>query len=133
LICAARDKVYVARVFHFGLEVIGGADQRTWRFRYNKEVCTEPNPLPALEEQKVVLTRLFSAAGIRNVPVETMVVFADNYGTTRFSLPGVRNAVSCGLLRKWRKDRPIGKDGYDLRAVKAAIEASSPERGSETR
>ena len=124
LICAARDKVYIVKVYYFGLEVTGGENVREWKFCYNKEEATAPNPLPALSEQQVILTRMFSAAGVRNVPIEPLIVFADNYGTTKFYLPGVKCAVSCSFLKKWRKDRPIKEDGYDLKAAKAALEAS---------
>lgn len=127
LICAARDKVYVVKVYHFGLEAIGGEDKREWTLRCKKDEITEPNPLPVLSEQKVVLTRLFSAAGVRNVPIEPLVVFADNYGTTKFYLPGVKCAVSYSFLKRWRKDRPIKDSPYDLKAAKAALEASFEE------
>lgn len=127
LICVARDKVYVVQVYHFGLEVIGGEDKREWKFRYNKEQQVQPNPLPGLTEQQVVLMRLFSRAGVRSVSVEPLVVFADNFGTTKFSLPNVKCAVSYSCLKKWRKDRPIGEETYDIKAAKAALEASFEE------
>lgn len=127
LICAVQDKVYVVQVYHFGLEVVGGEREREWKFRYNKEERTAPNPLPDLTEQRVVLTRLFSRCGIRDVPIEPLIVFADNYGTTKFYLPGVKCAVSYSFLKKWRKDRPLSGETYDLKAVKAALESSFEE------
>lgn len=126
LIYVARDKVYIARVYHFGLEVYGGRQEPLWKFRYYKEEVTEHNPLPALEERRVALSQLFVKAGVRNVDVEPLIVFADIYGTTRFCLPGVeRYAVSIGFLKKWRKDRPLNrKAGYDIEGAKKALEAS---------
>ena len=126
LICVAQDKVYIVRVYHFGLEVYGGRQEPLWKFRYYKEEVTEQNPLPALEERAVALSQLFVKAGVRNVDVEPLIVFADNFGTTKFYLPGAeRLAVSIGFLKKWRKDRPLGrKGGYDIEEVKKALEAS---------
>lgn len=126
LIYVARDKVYVVRVYHFGLEVYGGRQEPLWKFRYYKEEVTEHNPIPALEERTVAISQLFVRAGVRNVDVEPLIVFADNFGTTKFYLPGAeRLAVSIGFLKKWRKDRPLGrKGGYDIEEAKKALEAS---------
>lgn len=123
LIAVLPDKVVTVKVFPFGLEIFGGANEPRWRFCFNKDERWADNPLPALEEQKVVLNRVFMRAGVKNVPVETLIVFADNYGTAKFKVDGVRECVSVGYLKKWRKDTK--KDAkLDLRAVKAALEES---------
>lgn len=126
LIAVLPDKVLAVKVFPFGLEIYGGANEPRWRFCFNKDVRYAENPLPELEEQKVVLNRVFMRAGVKNVPVETLIVFADNYGTARFKVDGVRECVAVTYLKKWRKDTK--KDAkIDLRAVKAALEASFSE------
>ena len=127
LICVAQDKVYVARVYHFGLEVYGGASKQDWQFRYYKEEHVEPNPLPALEDRQVMLNQLLARGGVRNVSVDCLVVFADNFGSTKFLLPGVKCAVSYSHLKKWRKDRPLSGGKYDMEATKKVLEASFAE------
>ncbi len=123
LIAVLPDKVVTVKVFPFGLQIFGGASEPRWRFCFNKDERWADNPLPMLEEQKVVLNRVFMRAGVKNVPVETLIVFADNYGTAKFKVDGVRECVSVGYIKKWRKDTK--KDAkLDLRAVKAALEES---------
>ncbi len=123
LIAVLPDKVLAVKVFPFGLTIYGGAGEPRWRFCFNKEERWEDNPLSALEEQKVLLNRVFMRAGVKNVPVETLIVFADNYGTAKFKIAGVRECVDYRYLRKWRKD--TAKSGrIDMKAVKAALEAA---------
>lgn len=128
LIAVLPDKVVAVKVFPFGLQIFGGANEPRWRFVFNKDERWADNPLPDLEEQKVVLNRVFMRAGVKNVPVETLIVFADNYGTAKFKVDGVRECVSAGYIKKWRKDTK--KDAkLDLRAVKSALEAAFAENG----
>lgn len=121
LIAVLPDQVLAVKVFPFGLQIFGGVNEPRWRFCFNKDERWADNPLGALEEQKVVLNRVFMRAGVKNVPVEKLIVFADNYGTARFKVDGVRECVAVGYIKKWRKDtKKNGK--IDLRAVKAALE-----------
>lgn len=121
LIAVLPDQVLAVKVFPFGLQIYGGVNEPRWRFCFNKDERWADNPLGTLEEQKVVLNRVFMRAGVKNVPVGTLIVFADNYGTARFKIDGVRECVALSYLKKWRKDtKKSGK--IDLRAVKAALE-----------
>ena len=123
LIAVLPDQVLAVKVFPFGLQIFGGVNEPRWRFCFNKDERWADNPLGALEEQKVVLNRVFMRADVKNVPVETLIVFADNYGTARFKVDGVRECVALSYLKKWRKDtKKNGK--IDLRAVKAALEGA---------
>lgn len=121
LVAVLPDKVVAVKVFPFGLQIFGGVNEPRWRFCFNKDERWADNPLGALEEQKVVLNRVFMRAGVKNVPVETLIVFADNYGTAKFKVDGVRECVAVGYLKKWRKDTKKNVK-IDLRAVKAALE-----------
>lgn len=121
LIAVLPDQVLAVKVFPFGLQIFGGVNEPRWRFCFNKDERWADNPLGSLEEQRVVLNRVFMRAGVKNVPVERLIVFADNYGTARFKIDGVRECVALSYLKKWRKD--TRKDvKIDLRAVKAALE-----------
>lgn len=123
LIAVLPDQVLTVKAFPFGLQIFGGVNEPRWRFCFNKDERWADNPLGVLEEQKVVLNRIFMRANIKNVPVETLIVFADNYGTAKFKVDGVRECVALSYLKKWRKDtKKTGK--IDLRAVKAALEGA---------
>ena len=121
LVAVLPDKVVAVKVFPFGLQIFGGVNEPRWRFCFNKDERWEDNPLGALEEQKVVLNRVFMRAGVKSVPVETLIVFADNYGTAKFKIDGVRECVALGYIKKWRKDTKRNVK-IDLGAVKAALE-----------
>ncbi len=126
LIAVLPDKVVAVKVFPFGLQIFGGVNEPRWRFCFNKDERWADNPLPALEEQKVVLNRIFMRAGVKNVPVETLIVFADNYGTAQFKIDGVRECVAVSYIKKWRKDTKK-ETKLEARAVKAALEAAFAE------
>jgi len=124
MLWAAKDHIYIVKVYHFGLDVSGSADSSEWRLAFNKDVRRTPNPLPELREQAVVLNRLFQRQGVRGCSAEPLVVFADNYGTARLALKGVDCAVVYQRMKKWRKDHPLPKDPpYDLAAAERALEA----------
>lgn len=125
MLWAARDQLYVVRVYHFGLEITGGAGSREWTLAFNKDVRRTPNPLPELREQAVTLNRVLQQAGVRGAYVEPLVVFADNYGRARPSLSGVECAVVYQDLKKWRKRNPLPKEApFDLAAAEKALEAA---------
>ena len=132
LICVARDRVYVVKVFHFGLQIEGSAGDRKWRLISGKDVVQEDNPQPSLNEQRAILTRLFAGAGMNNVPVETLIVFADNFGTVHSHLKGVKNAVVYRQLKEWRKGNPLKGTPLQKERVCEALEQSfrSPEEAA---
>lgn len=123
LIAVLPDQVLTVKVFPFGLQIFGGVNEPRWRFCFNKDERWADNPLGVLEEQRVVLNRVFMRANVKNVPVETLIVFADNYGTAKFKVDGVRECVALSYLKKWRKDTRKNEK-IDLRAVKTALEES---------
>ena len=117
--------VYAVKVFWWGLDAAGSADDKTWTFSASKEVKRQPNPLPELEEICVVLNRVLIRGGLNGVAVKPLVVLADNFGSCHSHITGTDRVVACQDLKKWRKANPITKDnGFDVRAVKAALEAS---------
>ena len=123
MLYANWEGVYVVQVYHFGLEVSGSASSKYWTLSYNKDIRQVDNPLDEMEEQIVVLNRLLGRAGIRGVPVEKLVIFADIYGRPSLSLRGVDCAVVRQDLPKWRKEKRKGST-IDLKGVKQALEAS---------
>lgn len=123
MIYAAREGVYVVRVYHFGLEVSGSASSKYWTLAFNKDVRQEPNPLDDMDEQIVVINRVLSRAGLGHVPVEKLVLFADVYGRPRLDLRGVDCAVVRQDLGKWRKKQKK-LPAIDLPGVKRALEGS---------
>lgn len=123
MIYANWEGVFVVQVYHFGLEVSGSASTRYWTLSYNKDVRQVDNPLNEMDEQIVVINRMLGRAGIRGVPVEKLIVFADIYGRPNLSLKGVDCAVVRQDLPKWRKEKQK-RSTIDLKAVKKALEAS---------
>lgn len=123
MIYADWEGVCVVQVYHFGLEVSGSASSRYWTLAFNKDVRQVDNPLDDMDEQIVVLNRMLGRAGLRGIPVEKLVVFADVYGRPRLDLKGVDCAVVRQDLKLWRKSRR-NRSTIDLKGVKKALEAS---------
>ena len=124
--------VYAVKVFWWGLDVTGSADDKRWMFTASKDVRYEPNPLPELEETCVALNRLFVRRGLTGVPVKPLVVLADNFGSSHSHVSGTDCIVAYQDLKKWRKAYPLDKKkDFDIAAVKAALEASFADAPSE--
>lgn len=124
--------VYAVKVFWWGLDVTGSADAKRWAFTASKDVRYEPNPLPELEETCVALNRLFVRRGLTGVPVKPLVVLADNFGSSHIHITGADCVLAYQDLKKWRKAYPLDKKkGFDIAAVKAALEASFADAPSE--
>lgn len=123
MLYAAREGVYAVQLYHFGLEVSGSASSKYWTLAFNKDVRQVENPLDELDEQVVVLNRVLARAGLGDVPVEKLILFADIYGRPRLALRGVDCAVVRQDLGKWRK-RQQKRPGISLTEVKKALEAS---------
>lgn len=124
LICVAKDRVYAVKVYHYGLDIDGSAGDRKWQLRCGKDVETTDNPQPSLNEQRAILTRLFAGSGMNNVPVETLIVFADNFGTVHLHLKGVKNAVTLRQLKEWRKANPLKGTPIQTKKVCEVLEQS---------
>ena len=123
LIMISQDRVYVGRVFHFGLNVTGGANMREWLLKGGTELRKEQNPMPALREQRSLLLKLFAKEKLKEIPVEFLIVFADNYGRATFRVDGVQNAVDYRDLGSWWKKRPQRFSGrIDMAEVKKVLD-----------
>ena len=123
ILCVSSDRVYTVKVFPFGLKVKGGANVPQWQFSDNRETRKEPNPVPGLRDLKNTLNRIFSREGLKNVPVEPLIVFSDNWGNTKFHLEGINYASGYTKLSEYLKRQPKKIAGrIDSRAVSAALE-----------
>ena len=130
LICVSSDRVYTVKVFPFGLKVSGGANVPQWSFSDNRETRKEKNPVPGLRDLKTELTRLFAGAGMKNVPVEPLIVFSDNWGNTKFHLEGITTACTYAKLAEYLKKQPAKFSGrIDARAVGKVIGEASGKKG----
>ena len=66
---------------------------------------------------------LFAREGLKNVPVEPLIVFSDNWGNTKFRLEGINYASGYTKLSEYLKNQPKKIAGrIDSRAVSAALE-----------
>ena len=123
ILCVASDRVYTVKVFPFGLKVTGGANVPQWQFADNREIRKEQNPVPGLRDLKNELNRIFAREGLKNVPVEPLIVFSDNWGNTKFRLEGINYASGYTKLSEYLKNQPKKIAGrIDSRAVSAAID-----------
>ena len=123
ILCVASDRVYTVKVFPFGLKVTGGANVPQWQFADNRESRKEQNPVPGLRDLKNELNRIFAREGLKNVPVEPLIVFSDNWGNTKFRLEGINYASGYTKLSEYLKNQPKKIAGrIDSRAVSAAID-----------
>ena len=124
MISVSKDRVFLIKVFHYGLEVVGSVHNSTWEFRDGKKVFYQDNPMPSLEQQKLVVDRLLLRNHLRNIPVEPLIIFADNWGVTQFKIVGLKakNAVPVRLLRSWRRTYKLDKVPIEKDKVKAALE-----------
>lgn len=126
LIWFARDSVRAVKVCHFGLEVSGDIEGDHWRFSDRLEHRWLPNPMPDLNLIKNSIGRALVAAGVRGAKAETMIVFADNFGTTRNIVSGSKDAISLIYLKRWRRDHPISKEVGSQLDIEAASSAVAP-------
>ncbi len=123
LLCVAEDRVYNVKVFPFGLKVSGGANVPQWQFADNRTTVKEKNPVPAMRDLKSALGKTFASAGLKDVPVEPLIVFADNWGNTKFHVEGVNYAVSFVNLKNYLKNMPKKFSGsIDREAVRKCLE-----------
>lgn len=123
LVMVSADRVYVGKVFHFGLKVTGGANMREWLLKGGTELRKEENPVPAMREQRALLLKVFAKEKLKDIPVEFLIVFADCYGRTTFRVDGIQNAVDYRDLKSWWKKRPARFSGrIDMAEVKKVLD-----------
>ncbi|MBQ7534214.1 MAG: hypothetical protein IJT43_01180 [Stomatobaculum sp.] len=123
ILCVSSDRVYTVKVFPFGLKVRGGANVPQWQFSDNRETRKEQNPVPGLRNLKNALNKVFTQEGLKNIPVEPLIVFSDNWGSTKFYLEGINYAVGFTRLSDYLKKQPKKIAGrIDSKAVCAALE-----------
>lgn len=131
LIWYARDAVRAVKVYHFGLEVTGDIESDEWSFSDRAERMKLPNPMPDLTLIRNAMGRAMVSAGVANAKADTLVVFADNFGTTRNAVSGLQSGVSLTLLRRWRRANPIDKKKMlDIEAARECIEPMISQKNS---
>lgn len=126
LINVCKDRIYVVKVFPWGTKISGNVKSKEWSFAYSKEVRYEENPMPDLDLQRGVVTRVLLRANLRSVPVIPLVVFADNFGRADFRITGLKaaNVVPIQQMGAWRRTYKLDKIPLDIEKAKEALERS---------
>ena len=131
LLAVGGDRVFVGRVYPFGLTVTGGANVPQWTFADRNEIRKEQNPMPQLRRAKALLAKIFADEKLKSIPVEFLVVLADNYGMARFKLDGVEHAVQYQRLGQYLKGLPKKFAGtIDRQKTAEAIRAHLSDPGN---
>ena len=126
LLVVTGDRVFVGRVYPFGLFVNGGANVPQWEFRDKVELRKEKNPMPELRAEKALLNRVFAKEKLKDVPVEFLIILADTYGAAKWKLDGVEHVCPVQHLPQFFKKLPKKiAGGIDAERVKEAVERCS--------
>lgn len=111
-----RSGVFVVRCVGWGTRVYGSVKGDSWRVRDNNEERFIPNPLRELKAPTDAAARRLAAAGLAEIPVLPLTVFADPFQNPALYLEYGACSVSFGDLKSWF--RSLADSGCD--AAKAA-------------
>lgn len=115
----------------WGLKIYGSAEDATWKASDTKiDGKRIDNPIMALEKQFEAIRRCFSQAGLYNVSIEPLAVFADPFAEPELYLGRDSKCIIFSEIKKWLKERALRSgakndkgDGFDFEAAAKCLEA----------
>ncbi len=117
--------VFVLRCVGWGTRIYGSLKSDPWRAKDNNEERTIPNPLRELKASVEIVSRRLSVAGLSEIEVQPLVVFADPFQNPTLYLEYGACSVTFGDLKKWYKSLPaVPFSAEKLKGIVDAVQSS---------
>lgn len=100
--------ILLLRVYGWGLHVSGSVDRQTWVVRDRVNVKCIENPIPEMERAVSSLKTILGSEN-KHIPIEYLIVFADNYDHTEINIEGADYLISYEQLNRWIKTWSLQK------------------------
>lgn len=110
--------IILLRAIGFGIYIDGSYTGKKWKLADNSKTIEIDNPLFLMNEVKSKIENILSEKQLINIPIETLVVFADNFKKPEINLGNDSHTLTYDDLKKWNKKRKnIGKMNYCISDV----------------
>ncbi len=115
--------VFVLRCRGWGTRIYGSVKSDPWRAKDNNEERAISNPLRELKDSVETISRRLCAAGLTEIDVQPLAVFADPFQNPSLYLEHGACSVTFGDLKKWYKALPSGTFSAEkLKQIVAAVQ-----------
>ncbi len=117
--------VFVLRCIGWGTCIYGSVKGDPWRAKHNDEERAFPNPLREMKSSLGIVSRRLCAAGLSEIDVQPLVVFADPFQNPSLYLEYGACSVTFADLKKWYKSLPASPFSAEkLKGIVAALQNS---------